>query len=71
MTYFRKSDCFSVVLDASTGKYTRNVAFSNNDIPTAMPRLGSIIGNDMYLVGKEDRYLGRAKIAVGKITVGK
>lgn len=68
-TAFRRSDCFNLVLDAVTGKYTRNVFFSNKDVPTAMPRLGSYIGNDMYLIGREDRLFGRTKIAVAKVTV--
>ncbi len=65
---FRKSDCFNITLDIATGKYTRNVLFSNKDVPTAMPRLSSYIGNDMYLIGREDRFFGRTKIAVAKIT---
>lgn len=68
---FRKSTCYNVVLDATTGKYVRKVFFSNIDVPTAMPRLGSYIGNDMYMVGREDRLFGKTKIAVAKITLGK
>lgn len=65
---FGKSDCFSLVLDVTTGKYTRSVLFSNKDVPTAMPRLSSYIGNDMYLIGRDDRLFGRTKVAVAKIT---
>jgi hypothetical protein len=66
---FRKSTCFSVSLDVNSGKYTRSIAFSNDDIPTAMPRLGSVIGDDMYLIGKSIRGLGKTKIAVAKVSV--
>lgn len=66
---FSKSACFVLSVDPLTGKYTRDHFFSNADVPTAMPRLGSVIGENMYMVGKEDRVLGRTKIAVAKITV--
>lgn len=69
ITQFRNSECFVLSLDDATGKYTRSMFFSNRGIPTAMPRLGSIIGNEMYIVGKEDRLLGKTKIAVAKIVV--
>jgi hypothetical protein len=66
---FGKSDCFILNIDETSGKVDRKVFFSNTDIPTAMPRLGVVIGNDMYLVGKTDRTLSKSKIAVGKITI--
>ncbi len=69
ISYFRKTDCFLVKLDPVTGKYTRSVFFSNNDVPTAMPRLGSVHGNDFYMTGKEDRILGKTKIALAKVNM--
>ncbi|HVZ96631.1 MAG TPA: hypothetical protein VG847_07135 [Chitinophagaceae bacterium] len=66
---FGKSDCFIVSLDELTGKYTRNQFFSNAEVPTAMPRLGSVIGDNMYITGKDDRLFGKTKIAVAKIAV--
>jgi hypothetical protein len=69
ISYFRKSDCYGINLDPITGKYTRNSLFSNNDVPTAMPRLSSNLGKDMYIVGKEDRLLGKTKIAVARISI--
>lgn len=69
ITRFSKSDCFAVSIDQATGKYTRNMFFSNRDKPTAMPRLSSVIANVMYIVGKEDRILGKTKISVAKISV--
>jgi len=69
ISYFRKSECFGITLDPITGKYTRHSLFSNNDVPTAMPRLGSNLGRDMYIIGKEDRILGKTKIAVAKISI--
>ncbi|HVG15720.1 MAG TPA: hypothetical protein VM935_12190 [Chitinophagaceae bacterium] len=69
VSQFRNSNCFVISVDGVTGKYNRNLFFGNKGIPTAMPRLGSIIGNEMYIVGKEDRLLGKTKIAVAKIAV--
>ncbi len=71
MSYFRKSECFSVDLDLTTGKYTRNIVFSNDDVPTAMPRLSSGFGKTLYMIGKEDRMLGKSKIALAKVTLKK
>ena len=66
---FRNTDCFVISLDHATGRYSRSMFFSNKGIPTAMPRFGSVIGSEMYIVGKEDRLLGKTKIAVAKIVV--
>jgi hypothetical protein len=66
---YAKSDCFVLSIDAISGKLTRNQFFSNSEVPTAMPRLGSIINNEMYMVGKTDRVFGKTKIAVAKITL--
>src|SRR5690242_2008611 len=67
---FGKSDCFVLSVDESTGKYKRNIFFSNNDVPTSMPRLGSVTGDQMYIVGKHDRLMmGKTKIAVARIMV--
>ncbi|MEP6711546.1 MAG: hypothetical protein ABJA37_03970 [Ferruginibacter sp.] len=65
---FGKGECYAVDMDATTGKYTRSSLFSNNDIPTAMPRLGVALGKEFYLIGKDDRIFGKTKIAVGKLT---
>jgi len=64
---FGKSDCYVVSINDSTGKYTRSEFFSNKDVPTSMPRIGSVIGDNMYIVGKDDHMLGKTKIAVAKI----
>ncbi|SDG60415.1 hypothetical protein [Chitinophaga filiformis] len=66
---YAKSDCYVLNIDAVSGKLGRKQFFSNTDVPTAMPRLGSIINNEMYLVGKTDRMFGKTKIAIAKITV--
>lgn len=66
---FGKSDCYILSLNDVTGKYTRSQFFSNKDVPTSMPRIGSVIGNNMYIVGKDDHALGKTKIAVAKITM--
>jgi hypothetical protein len=57
-----------VSLDEVSGKYQRKLFFSNSEVPTAMPRHGSVIGQDMYMVGKTDRLFGKTKLAVAKIT---
>lgn len=66
---FGRSDCYVLTVDEATGKCTRKMLFSNSDIPTSMPRLGSVVDAGMYIVGKEDRLFGQSKIAVGKITL--
>lgn len=66
---FSKSDCFVLTLDQITGKFQRKTFFSNWDQPVAMPRLGVVMGNEMYLVGRTDRSLAKTKVLVGKITV--
>ena len=68
---FGKSDCFDIALDMVTGKYTRTSLFNNKVQPTAMPRLGSVVGKDFYIIGKDDRVLAKTKIAVAKISVKK
>lgn len=69
ISQFRNSHCFVISLDQATGKYSRSMFFSNSGNPTAMPRLGSVIGSEMYVVGKEDRLFGKTKIAVARINV--
>jgi hypothetical protein len=66
---FGKSDCFVLFVDEQTGKCMRRPFFTNADVPTSMPRLGSVIGNEMYVVGKDDRMLGKSKIAVARISM--
>jgi hypothetical protein len=68
-TRFGKSDCFLLTLNETTGNYSRSVFFSNEDQPTAMPRLGSVTGDMMYIIGKTDRTLSKTKIAVARIKV--
>ncbi len=66
---FSKSDCFVLNVNETTGEFKRKVFFTNNDVPTAMPRLGIVAGNEMYMVGKTDRIFGKSKVALAKITV--
>ena len=66
---FNKSDCFVVTLDEVTGKFQRKSFFTNWNMPViAMPRLGSVIGSEMYLVGRYDRSLAKTRVSVGRIT---
>jgi hypothetical protein len=69
VNYFGKSECFAINLNTLTGKYTRSNLFSNRDVPTAMPRLSSVLGKEMYLIGKEDRLLGKTKIAIARLSI--
>jgi len=66
---FGKSDCFTIHLNTITGKYNRSVLFNNKETPTAMPRLSSVLNNEMYLIGKEDRLFGKTKIAIAKLSL--
>ncbi|WP_142684122.1 hypothetical protein [Chitinophaga polysaccharea] len=66
---FAKSDCFVLNVNELTGELNRKLFFTNSDVPTAMPRLGVVFGNDMYMVGKTDRIFGKSKVALAKITV--
>jgi hypothetical protein len=66
---FGKSNCFLVTIDEKTGKCARSIFYSNADIPTSMPRLGSVLGDNMFIIGKEDRIFGKSKIAVAKIVM--
>jgi len=67
VTRFGITSCYQVNLDMVTGKYTRKAIFSNKDIPTSMPRLGSVMNNTLWVTGKDDRTLAKSKVAVGKI----
>ncbi|MEI7734332.1 MAG: hypothetical protein WCI49_02650 [Ferruginibacter sp.] len=69
ISYFSRSDCFAIALNTTTGKYTKTSLFSNGDQPTAMPRLGSVLGNDLYLIGKDDKILAKSKIAIAKLSL--
>jgi len=66
---FGKSDCFMLTVDELTGKYKRKMFFTNAGVPTSMPRLGSVVENGMYLIGKEDRVMAKSKIAIAKVTL--
>lgn len=68
-TRFGKSECFIITVDELTGKISRKMLFRNTEIPTAMPRKGVVLANDLYLVGRSDRLFGKTRIAVGKISV--
>lgn len=69
ITKFNKADCFVVSLNEQNGKLSRSFGFSNKDVPTAMPRLGVVLGDNMYIVGKQDRLFSKTKIAVAKVKV--
>jgi hypothetical protein len=66
---FGKSDSFIFSIDEVTGKNKRKFFFTNNDVPTSMPRLGAVTGQEMYIVGKQDRIFGKTKIAVARISM--
>ena len=64
---FGKTSCYEIDLDMITGKYTRKAIFSNRDIPNAMPRLGAGLDDCLYITGRETKFVGKARVAVGKI----
>jgi hypothetical protein len=66
---FRNSACYMVTLDELTGKYKRQSLFNNEDVPTAMPRLGSVVDKSMYIIGRQDRILAKTRVAVGIISL--
>lgn len=66
---FSKSDCFVLNIDEVSGKVSRKVFFTNTDIPISMPRLGAIVGNNMYMVGRTDRTWAKTRVAVGIINI--
>ncbi len=66
---FGSSLCYNLSIDAASGKYTRTILFNNKEVPTAMPRIGSVLGNTLYMIGREDRTFGKTKIALAKLIV--
>lgn len=68
MNKVAKSDCFMLEVNQATGNYKRKMLFTNDDIPDAMPSMGSQIGNTYYMTGKRIR-IGKTLIAVAKITI--
>jgi hypothetical protein len=67
---YGKSQCYQLTLDMLTGKFSRRVLFTNEDILPAAPKLGVVIGHSLYLPGISDNRLGlNAKIEVGKISL--
>lgn len=68
MSKVAKSDCFMLEVNQATGNYKRKMLFTNDDIPDAMPSMGSQIGNTYYMTGKRMR-IGKTLIAVAKITI--
>ncbi len=67
-TNFGKSHCFIADFSLADGKVERRMFFTNSDTPTSMPRMASVMGRDMYIVGRDDRVFGKTKIAVAKIS---
>ncbi len=53
---FGKTDCFILTFDEASGKVSRRMFFSNNDIPTSMPRLGSVMNENMSSLEKKIVY---------------
>lgn len=68
---FNKSHLFALTINLQTGSLTRKFISSNADMATAMPRSGSIVNDDFYLIGMDMKLMSRTKIAVGKITLKK
>lgn len=71
MMYYGKSTCYAVTYDMNNGNCTRTVLFSNKDkdVPTAMPRMGKMLAEDFYMIGKQDKILGKSKVAIAKLSI--
>jgi hypothetical protein len=69
VTRFNKSLTYSISIDVLTGKYTRTSLYGNEEVTTSMPRLGMAFGSDFYIIGKEDKFLSKTRIAVGRLTL--
>lgn len=65
--FFKDSHCYAITLDQKTGEIKRTMLFDNNNTPIAMPIHSSVIGNVLYVVGRDDRGLAKPRIAVAKI----
>ncbi|GAB2837953.1 hypothetical protein GCM10027043_46240 [Ferruginibacter profundus] len=70
---YKNSICYTIILDPNTGNCTRSQVFNNSDkdIPTAMPRMGKMLDEDFYLIGNQERFVGKSKIALAKISFKK
>lgn len=66
---FAVSDCFAITVNMQTGIYERQMLFHNKDVPTAMPAYSSVINNNLYIIGKQDKLFAQSKIALAKISV--
>ncbi|MFN4315655.1 MAG: hypothetical protein ACK4E0_15250 [Chitinophagaceae bacterium] len=66
---FGKSECFLVTINLATGNIEKESLFPNAPIPTSMPRSSTAFGNELYMIGKDDRPMARSKIAVARIVI--
>src|SRR5690606_13117810 len=65
--FFKESHCYTLSLDQTTGDIKRTMLFDNNNTPVAMPLNSSVIGNVLYMVGRDERSFAKSRIAVAKI----
>jgi len=69
VSYLGHTLCYAISYDINDGTCTRTILFDNKakGVPTAMPRFGRLLGREFYMVGKQDRVLGKSKVAVARI----
>lgn len=65
---FTLVDTHLLTLNPKTGEFTRKLLYNDKEIPVSMPRLGVAFGNDFYITAKQNKGLGKTKMALGKIT---
>jgi len=68
LSRFYKAVCYAVFIDAATGKYERKSLFNSKDKSTAMPRFGKLVGDQFYIICKDDKVFGKSKIAICKLS---
>ena len=70
MVRINKANCDMLVVDETTGNYTRKTLFNNEDETDGMPSMGGQFGKDYYMVAKKwVAGFGKSKVAVARLSV--
>lgn len=64
---YSSADLVELNLDLKTGKLTRNTLSENEDGLIPMPRMSTLIGKTLYIMGKVEKNLGKSKVGVARI----
>lgn len=65
---YSKADFVELDLNMKTGKVSRKELFENNDEPIPMPRMSAAVAKNLFLIGKQEKTMGKSKVAMAKIT---